>query len=105
MDDLTPPEFSAVIPCLNEAENAAAIAAAVATQFEALDVTFEIIFIDNGSTDGTVDIVRSLCASDPRIRLIVNTRNFGQMRSPTHGIYQATATGAVIGICAGGPAP
>jgi glycosyltransferase involved in cell wall biosynthesis len=100
MDDLTPPEFSAVIPCLNEAENAAAIAAAVATQFEALEVTYEIIFIDNGSTDGTVDIVRSLCASDPRVRLIVNTRNFGQMRSPTHGIYQATATGAVIGICA-----
>jgi glycosyltransferase involved in cell wall biosynthesis len=93
------PEISAVIPCLNEAENAAAIAAAVATQFAALGVTYEIIFIDNGSTDGTVEIVKGLCASDPRIRLIVNTRNFGQMRSPTYGIYQASGE-AIIGICA-----
>ena len=93
------PEISAVIPCLNEAENAAAIAAAVAAQFVALDVSYEIIFIDNGSTDATVPILKGLCASDPRIRLIVNTRNFGQMRSPTHGIYQASGD-AVIGISA-----
>jgi glycosyltransferase involved in cell wall biosynthesis len=93
------PEISAVIPCLNEAENAEAIAQAVAAQLEALGVTYEIIFIDNGSTDGTVAIVKRLCASDRRIRLIVNTRNFGQMRSPTHAIYQASGD-AVIGISA-----
>jgi glycosyltransferase involved in cell wall biosynthesis len=93
------PEVSAVIPCLNEAENVEAIAAAVAAQFAALDVSYEIIFIDNGSTDRTVPIVKSLCASDSRIRLIANTRNFGQMRSPTHAIYQ-TSGAAVIGISA-----
>ena len=93
------PEISAVIPCLNEAENAAAIAAAVAAEFEKAQVAYEIIFIDNGSTDGTVDIVRALCAADTRVRLIVNTRDYGQMRSPTHGIYQASGA-AVIGICA-----
>jgi glycosyltransferase involved in cell wall biosynthesis len=94
------PEISAVIPCLNEAENAANIAAAVGTELTKAGVTYEIIFIDNGSIDGTVDIVKSLCESDPRIRLIVNNQNYGQMRSPTHAIYQATASGAVIGICA-----
>jgi glycosyltransferase involved in cell wall biosynthesis len=93
------PEISAVIPCLNEAENAAAIARAVGDQLEALGVAYEIIFIDNGSTDGTVAIVKGLCAGDQRIRLIVNTRNFGQMRSPTHAIYQASGE-AVIGISA-----
>lgn len=92
-------ELSAVIPCLNEAENAEAIAAAVTAQFAALGVAYEIIFIDNGSTDGTVQILRRLCANDARIRLIVNTRNFGQMRSPTHAIYQASGA-AVIGISA-----
>ena len=93
------PELSAVIPCLDEAENVAAIAMAVAAQFDRLGASYEIIFIDNGSTDETVALVKGLCADDARIRLIVNTRNFGQMRSPTHAIYQ-TSGDAVIGISA-----
>ena len=93
------PEISAIIPCLNEAENAEAIAAAVSEQFQRLGVSYEIIFIDNDSTDDTVAIIKRLCAADSRIRLIANTRNFGQMRSPTHAIYQTTGK-AVIGICA-----
>jgi glycosyltransferase involved in cell wall biosynthesis len=94
------PEIAVLIPCLNEAENAEAIAKAAISVLDAEGVSFEIIFIDNASSDRTPDIVKRLCAGDPRIRLIVNTRNFGQMRSPTYGIYQATATGAVIGLCA-----
>ncbi len=99
MTDNAPPEISAIIPCLNEEENAAAIAAAVVAQFKTLGLSYEIIFIDNGSVDDTVKIIKGLCALDPQIRLIVNTRNFGQMRSPTHAIYQATGA-AIIGICA-----
>lgn len=94
------PEISALVPCLNEAENAAAIAAAIAAELQSSRVTYEIIFIDNGSSDGTVDIIKGLCAADRRIRLIVNNQNYGQLRSPTHGIYQARASGAVIGISA-----
>ncbi len=92
-------ELSAVIPCLNEAENAAAIAAAVGAQLSKAGGAYEIIFIDNGSTDGTIDIVKGLCARDERIRLIVNNQNYGQMRSPTHGIYQASGR-AIVGISA-----
>jgi glycosyltransferase involved in cell wall biosynthesis len=93
------PDISVVIPCYNEEENAAAICAAAIGQLEPLGVNFEIIFIDNASSDQTVPIIRQLCAADPRVRLIVNTRNFGQMRSPTHGIYQARGR-AIIGLCA-----
>lgn len=93
------PEISVVIPCFNEAANAAKIAAAVIGQLEKVSHSFDIIFIDNGSVDGTVEIVRGLCARDPRIRLIANTRNFGQLRSPTHALFQATGR-AVIGIVA-----
>lgn len=93
------PEVSVVIPCLNEEENAQEIAQAVIAQLDSVAESFEVIFIDNGSTDRTVEIVRGLCAEDPRIRLIVNTRNFGQLRSPTHGIFQARGR-AVIGIVA-----
>ncbi len=93
------PDISVVIPCRNEAANAAQIAAAVIKHIEPSGLSFDLIFIDNGSTDGTVAIIRQLCALDPRVRLIINTRNFGQMRSPSHGIFCARGT-AVIGMCA-----
>ena len=93
------PEISVVIPCRNEEDNAEAIAAAVIAQLEPIVSSFDIIFIDNQSHDRTVEIIRGMCARDPRIRLIVNARNFGQMRSPTHAIYQAGGQ-AVIGISA-----
>jgi glycosyltransferase involved in cell wall biosynthesis len=93
------PDISVVIPCYNEEENAASICAAAIAQLEPLGVSFEIIFIDNASSDQTVPIVRQLCTADSRVRLIVNTRNFGQMRSPTHAIYQARGR-AIIGLCA-----
>lgn len=91
--------LSVVIPCYNEEENAAAICAAAIAQLEPLGLSFEIVFIDNASTDRTVEIVKGICARDSRVRLIVNTRNFGQMRSPTHAIYQCRGQ-AIMGLCA-----
>lgn len=99
MNDATRPEISVAIPCYNEEANAAQIAAAVIAQLQRVTDSFDIIFIDNASTDRTVEIIRAMCAADPRIRLIVNTRNFGQMRSPTHAIYAASGR-AVIAMCA-----
>jgi dolichol-phosphate mannosyltransferase len=93
------PEISVVIPCLNEEENAQAICDAVIAQMETTGCSFELIFIDNCSSDRTVEIIRSICERDTRVKLIANTRNFGQMRSPTHGIYQAKGR-AVINMCA-----
>jgi glycosyltransferase involved in cell wall biosynthesis len=97
--ELMQPDVSVVIPCRNEETNAEAIANAVIAQLEPLNISFDIIFIDNESTDRTVEIIRGMCARDPRIRLIINTRNFGQMRSPTHGIFEARGK-AVVGMCA-----
>lgn len=93
------PEISVVIACRNEEANAEAIAAAVIAMLEPIVPSFDIIFIDNQSQDRTVEIIRGMAARDPRIRLIVNARNFGQMRSPTHAIYQAGGK-AVLAMCA-----
>lgn len=93
------PEVTVCIACRNEEDNAQAIAAAVTRAMESVDARFDIIFIDNESTDRTVEIVKGMCRRDPRIKLIVNTRNFGQMRSPTHAIYSAGGR-AVISMCA-----
>ncbi len=92
-------DVSVVIPCLNEEDNVGPITAAVGAELGAAGVGYEIILIDNGSTDATVERAKALCAADPKIRLIVNNRDYGQMRSPTHGIYQACGR-AVIGMCA-----
>lgn len=92
------PDLSVVLACRNEEANVEAIAAAVIAELEPLGISFDLIFIDNESQDRTVELVRGLCARDSRIRLIVNTRNFGQMRSPTHGIYSAGGR-AVVSMC------
>ena len=59
---------------------------------------YEHIFIDNCSTDGTVAILRELAAADTNVRVIVNTRNFGHIRSPFHAMQQACGD-AVIAMC------
>lgn len=92
------PEISVVLPCRNEEKNAEAITAAVIAQLEPVTDSFDIIFIDNESQDRTVEVIRSICAREPRVKLIVNTRNFGQMRSPTHGIFEAGGR-AIISMC------
>jgi polyisoprenyl-phosphate glycosyltransferase len=93
------PVISVVIPCRNEEVNVEAIAAAVITELEKTSLSFEIIFIDNGSEDNTVALIRQLCAGNTSIKLIVNTRNFGQMRSPTYAVFQARGR-AIIAMCA-----
>src|SRR5262245_12302045 len=60
---------------------------------------YDHLFIDNASSDQTVAILRDLAAEDPHVRVIVNTRNFGHIRSPFHGFLQARGD-AVISIVA-----
>lgn len=60
---------------------------------------YEHLFIDNSSTDRTVPILKQLASADPHIKIIVNARNFGHIRSPIHGLFQATGD-AVISIVA-----
>ncbi|MFA5095949.1 MAG: glycosyltransferase family 2 protein [Candidatus Omnitrophota bacterium] len=58
---------------------------------------YELLFIDNASNDGTVNKIKSLIEKDRHVRLIVNARNFGQIRSPYYGFLQARGD-AVIPI-------
>lgn len=84
------PLISIVTSCLNEAGNVSELHQRIKAQFESqIDYEFEHIFVDNGSTDTTVEEIKRLTALDPRVKLIVNARNFGHIRSPLHGMYQA----------------
>lgn len=91
-------ELSFAIPCYNEEANVVAMYEAVTREAEQHASSHEIIFIDNASRDSTRDLLREICARDSRVHAIFNNRNYGQMRSPTHAIYQAEGA-AVIALC------
>lgn len=91
-------EISFAIPCYNEAANVVALYQAVTAEAEACAASHEIIFIDNRSNDRTRELLREICARDDRVRAIFNNRNYGQMRSPTHAMFQADGQ-AVIAMC------
>jgi len=89
-----------VTACYNEEENVREIYDQVKEVFDELeDYTYEHIFIDNASKDKTVEILREIAKKDKRVKVIVNTRNFGHIRSPFHAMLQAKGD-AVISIVA-----
>ena len=92
--------ISVLIPCFNEIDNVVPMHDAVAEQFELhlQQYDYDIIFIDNYSTDGTRDRIRLLCAEDSHTKAILNSRNFGQFNSPFYGICESDGD-CVINIC------
>lgn len=89
--------ISVVSPCFNEEENILAIYEQVKTVFAHLpEYQYEHIFIDNASTDKTVDIIREISQKDKNIKLIINSRNFGHIRSPFYGLLQAHGDAAIL---------
>ncbi len=58
--------------------------------------SYEHIFIDNSSTDATVAILKEIARSDRNVKIIVNSRNFGHLRSPMHAFYQARGDAVAI---------
>jgi len=92
--------ISIMTPCYNEEANVMHLYSQVRqVMAEVGRYPYEHIFIDNHSTDNTVAILKSIAAADPNVKLIVNSRNFGHIRSPMHGVMSARGD-AVIGIVA-----
>jgi glycosyltransferase involved in cell wall biosynthesis len=79
-----------VTPCYNEVLNVRELHRRVQAMAAGLpDYRVEHLFIDNASKDGTVDVLREMAAEDPTVKVIVNARNFGHVRSPMHAFLQA----------------
>jgi glycosyltransferase involved in cell wall biosynthesis len=84
------PLLTILTPCFNEEENVREVYAQVKAAMATVpDCDYEHLFIDNASKDRTVEILRELAAADRRVKVIVNTRNFGHVRSPYHAFLQA----------------
>ena len=92
-------KISIVVPCYNEQDNVEELIRQITQVMESLPYDYEIIFIDNCSTDNTISMLRKLAQKDKHVKAILNARNFGQSRSPYYGIIQ-THSDATITISA-----
>ncbi len=93
-----PVKITVVTPCYNEEENVELLFKKVKDVFDELkEYDYEHIFIDNASTDNTVNILKAIAVRDKNLKIIVNSRNFGHIRSPFYGLLQARGD-AVISL-------
>lgn len=90
-------KVSLFTPCFNEEGNIDALYAAVKAVMDSMtQYEFEYVLIDNDSQDRTVEKIKDICKNDPRVKLIINQKNFGPMRSGMHGFFQ---TSGDVSIC------
>jgi len=90
-------KISIITPCFNEEENLEELYSRIRSVMSGGKYDYEHILIDNASTDRSPEILRKLAEADKRVKVIINTRNFGHIRSPYHAILQARGD-AVIGM-------
>ncbi len=93
-------KISVLIPCFNESDNVIPISEAIIDEFANYlpSYDYEIVFIDNSSTDGTREKLEKLCGRNKKIKAIFNAKNFGQFNSPYYGMCQTTGD-CTISMC------
>ena len=90
-------KLSIITPVYNEEENIHDIIWSIKDIMkEYSSFAYEHIFIDNSSTDKTVDILREACLKDKNLKVIINRRNFGYLRSSYYAITQCTGDAAIL---------
>ncbi len=88
--------ISIVTPCYNEEDNIDELYDRIKKVMATLPYDYEHICIDNCSTDGTVAKIRGIAATDPHVKLIVNARNFGHIRSPYHAMLESAGDACIL---------
>jgi len=89
-------KISIITPCFNESENINELSSRISVVMEKLPYKYEHIYIDNASTDDTVSKIKLITQHDARVKLIVNSRNFGHIRSPYYAVLQSTGDACIL---------
>src|SRR5690606_29402189 len=83
------PQLSVIVPLFNEQESIRLLYAAIVQTLGQVGCTFEMVFVDDGSTDDTAAIAREIARIDSRLRLVKSRRNYGQTPAMAAGIEHA----------------
>ena len=89
-------KISIVTPTFNEEENIKKLCSGIKIEMEKLNITYEHIVIDNCSTDKTITNLKEICSNDKNVKAIINTKNFGHIKSPFHGILQSSGDACIL---------
>lgn len=90
------PELSAVIPVYNEAENIPTLYRRLTAVLNTESVPYEVVFVDDGSTDGSPALLQGLASDDPRVVVVELARNFGHQVAISAGLDFARGDGVII---------
>ncbi|MES2675979.1 MAG: glycosyltransferase family 2 protein [Pseudomonadota bacterium] len=89
--------ISVVTPCYNEQDNVQECVNVIKNVLSQYKIySYEHIFIDNASTDRTLEILKDIASEDEHVKIIVNSRNFGHIRSPYYGLLQAKGDAVIL---------
>ncbi len=89
-------KISIITPTFNEEKNIEKLCLEISKEMSKLDYDYEHIVIDNHSNDGTIPILKKIAEKDKKVKVIINSRNFGHIRSPIYGMLQASGDACIL---------
>ena len=89
-------KISIVTPTYNEKDNIELLHKSIKEIFSKLNYNYEHIVIDNNSSDGTIQLLRDICKTDKKFKVIINNKNYGHLTSPYYGMMQADGDAVII---------
>ena len=89
-------KISITTPTYNEVENIEKLYLEIKNQFVKISCDYEHIIIDNYSNDGTIDKIKKLASTDKNLKIIINSKNYGHIRSPFYGLLQSSGDASIL---------
>jgi glycosyltransferase involved in cell wall biosynthesis len=89
-------KISIITPTYNEVENIEKLYLEIKNQFVKISCDYEHIIIDNNSKDGTIDKIKKLASTDKNLKIIINSKNYGHIRSPFYGLLQSSGDASIL---------
>jgi glycosyltransferase involved in cell wall biosynthesis len=89
-------KISIITPTYNEVENIEKLYLEIKNQFVKISCDYEHIIIDNYSNDGTINKIKKLASTDKNLKIIINSKNYGHIRSPFYGLLQSSGDASIL---------